>query len=162
VPSSRPERVLAFSGVLLAAALAVLVGIAWAQYHDAEPPTLRGAAAEAFSEAPVESVPDFAPLSTGREVAPSAADNVARLTVVASRGPCWLEVRRGGSAGPISFVGLLARGDRRTLRGKVLWLTVGAGQNVDLRLNGEVVSNVPAGVSTLTAQRGKVAASTPG
>jgi hypothetical protein len=162
VPSSRPERVLAFSGLLLAAALAVLVGVAWAQYRDAEPPTLRVAAAEGLSQAPVESVPDFVPLPTKREVASSSADNVARLTVVASRGPCWLEVRRGGSAGPVSFVGLLARGDRRTLRGKVLWLTVGAGQNVDLRLNGEPVSNVPAGVSTLTARPGGVAASTPG
>jgi hypothetical protein len=162
VPSSRPERVLALGGVLLAAALAILVGVAWAQYRDAEPPTLRVAPAEGLSEAPAVSVPDFVPLPTTREVASSPADDVARLAVVASRGPCWLEVRRGGSAGPVSFVGLLAQGDGRTFRGKMLWLTVGAGQNVDLRLNGEPVSNVPAGVSTLTARPSGVAASTPG
>ena len=144
------------------AALAVLVGIAWADYRGAEPPTLRVAAAEGLSEAPVESVPDVAPLPTTHDVAPPTAARVARLTVIASRGPCWIEVRRGGPTGEISFTGLLAQGDRRTFRGKVLWATLGAGHNVDLRLNGEAVSDAPAGVSTLTARPGGVEASAVG
>jgi hypothetical protein len=161
VPSSRPERILAFAGALLAGTLVVLVVIAWGDYRTAEPPRFRVAAADGLSEGASQTVPDLAPLPT-TQPSPSPAADVARLTVIASRGPCWLEVRRGGSTGQVVFYGLLARGDRRTFRSKVVWLTLGAGHNVDLSLNGEPVSNVPSGVSTLTVRPGGVTASTPG
>jgi hypothetical protein len=161
VLSSRAERILVAAGALLTATLLVLVLIAWADYRAAEPHTFRAAAADALSEDVAQPVPRLAPVPIA-SAPPRPVVDVARLTVIASRGPCWLEVRRGGPTGRIAFYGLLARGDRRTFRSKVVWVTLGAGQNVDLRLNGDAVSEVPSGISTLTARPGGITPSTPG
>ena len=165
MPSSRPERILSFAGALLTAALAALVVLAWDDYRAAEPPSFEGVPAERLSAA-VETVSDRAPAqprtTTVTEPRPSPPAAVARLTVIAARGPCWLDVRRGGPTGDGVFAGILARGERRTFLGKVVWVTLGAGENVDMRLNDEPVSDVPSGISTLIARPDGVARTAPG
>ena len=166
VPSTRPERILSVAGVLLTAALAALVMVAWGDYRAAEPPTFRGVPAERLTAAAVGTVPDRAPaqapVTAVTKPPPAPAVRIARLTVIAARGPCWLDVRRGGSTGQGLFAGILAQGERRTFRGKVVWVAVGAGENLDVKLNGEPVSNVPPGVSTLVARPDGVTPTTPG
>jgi hypothetical protein len=166
VPSTRPERILSFAVALLTAALAALVVVAWGDYRGAEPPSLARVPAKRLTAATVETVPDRAPaqarVTAVTEPPPRPAVTVARLTVIAVRGPCWLDVRRGGPTGQGVFVGILAQGERRTFRGKVVWVAVGAGENIDVKLNGEPVSNVPAGVSTVVARPDGVTPTAPG
>ena len=166
MPSTRPERILTIAGALLTAALAALVVVAWGDYRAAEPPRIEGLPAERLAAATVETVPDRAPaqarVTTVIEPPPAPAVRVARLTVIAARGPCWLDVRRGGSAGKGVFAGILAEGERRTFRGKVVWVAVGAGESIDVKLNGEAVTNVPSGISTLVARPNGVTPTAPG
>jgi len=166
VPATRPERILSVAVALLTAALAALVMVAWGDYRAAEPRSFAGVPAERLTTAAVETVPEPAPVQASvtavTEPPPRPAAAVARLTVVAARGPCWLDVRRGGSAGRGLFAGILGQGEQRTFRGKLVWVAVGAGENIDVKLNGEPVSNVPAGVSTLIARPDGVTPSPPG
>lgn len=62
-----------------------------------------------------------------------------RLELVASRGDCWLLVRRGSRSGPVLFQGILRRGERRSFRGP-LWIRMGAPWNLDARLGGRPVA----------------------
>ncbi len=62
---------------------------------------------------------------------------LARLTVAATRGACWLSVHVGSAAGAFVWQGTLEPG--RTVRfvSRRLWLRIGAPWNVDARLNGK-------------------------
>ena len=63
-----------------------------------------------------------------------------RLVVVASRGECWLRVRKGSPNGPIVDELTLARGQRGIYtvdKRRRLFLTLGAPGNVDIRVNGK-------------------------
>ena len=61
----------------------------------------------------------------------------ARLVVVATRGGCWLRVRKGSPNGPIVDELTLAVGQRAAYRHRRLFLTLGAPGNVDIRVNGK-------------------------
>lgn len=70
-------------------------------------------------------------------VAPPARPKVARLTLVASRGRCWVEVRRGSANGAIIFLRTLEQGDTASVRGVRFWVRFGAPWNVDATVNGK-------------------------
>jgi cytoskeleton protein RodZ len=71
------------------------------------------------------------------KVAPPAKPKVARLMLVASRGRCWVEVRRGSANGAIIFLRTLEQGDSASVRGVRLWVRFGAPWNVDATVNGK-------------------------
>jgi cytoskeleton protein RodZ len=75
------------------------------------------------------------PKTTAR--ATPAVPTLARITVAATRGPCWLSVHVGSAAGPLVWEGTVEPG--RTVRfvSRRLWIRVGAPWNVDARLNGK-------------------------
>jgi cytoskeleton protein RodZ len=59
---------------------------------------------------------------------------LAHLTLAATRGPCWLEVR---SKGAVLYQRELVQGGRAVFTGKRLWLRIGAPWNLDATVNGK-------------------------
>jgi cytoskeleton protein RodZ len=62
------------------------------------------------------------------------------LVLVAARGNCWLEVHKGSATGKQVFEGTLEQGRTQEFWSKRLWINAGAGENLDVRLNGKAVS----------------------
>ena len=90
-------------------------------------------------------------------VTPTAT--VARIVLVASRGPCWLSVHIGSATGQPIFERTLQPGRTARFISTRLWIRIGAPWNLDATLDGKTVQlpattgNVlvtPAGLSTTT------------
>jgi cytoskeleton protein RodZ len=84
---------------------------------------------------------------------------VARIVLVASRGPCWLSVHIGSATGQPVFERTLQPGRTARFISTRLWIRIGAPWNLDATLDGKTVQlpattgNVlvtPAGLSTTT------------
>lgn len=71
------------------------------------------------------------------------------LTITATRGDCWVEVRAGSATGEAHYAGTLASGSSLRFNRPKLWLRLGAASNVDVVVNGEP-STVPPGTVELT------------
>ena len=77
-----------------------------------------------------------------------------RAVFVASRGPCWLEIRRGDRNGSLLYENTLQQGQTQPvdlMHGPV-WIDIGDPSKVDLRLGGKLVHGLPtqAGLILLT------------
>jgi len=108
--------------------------------------------------------PPQTPTTTATQTAPAptvehTAVAAARVVLVASRGPCWVAVHVGSSAGRAVFVHTLEPGQRVRFVSRRLWMRLGAPWNVDATLNGKSVrlpsstaDNVvtPTGISVAT------------
>ena len=66
-----------------------------------------------------------------------AVPAVARITVAATRGPCWLSVHVASASGPFVWEGTLEPGRTVHFVSRQLWMRLGAPWNVDARLNGK-------------------------
>jgi hypothetical protein len=62
-----------------------------------------------------------------------------RLSLVATRGRCWLLVRRGTATGPIVWTGTLVPGQARQFVSP-LWIRMGAPENLAARLGGRTLT----------------------
>jgi hypothetical protein len=76
----------------------------------------------------------------------------AELRLVARGGSCWLSVRRGSAAGQTVYEGTLVAGRELHLRGKRLWLRLGAPHNLVARLD-ERRLDLPERTSTVLITR---------
>ena len=76
------------------------------------------------------------PAKRPRGARPAPARKLARLVVSAKRGDSWLEVHRGSPIGELEYEGTLLRGRSERFEGRKLWVSVGALENVDIKLNG--------------------------
>ncbi len=78
-----------------------------------------------------------------------------RAVLVASRGSCWLEVRKGGANGTVIYEQTLPQGQTLPLNLKQgpLWITFGAPWNVDLRMGGKIVHGLPTSVGSVILTR---------
>ncbi len=65
-----------------------------------------------------------------------AAKRLLFVTIAASRGSCWISAHRGSATGPLLAERTLLEGDSLSLRGRRIWLELGAAGNVDLSVNG--------------------------
>jgi cytoskeleton protein RodZ len=74
---------------------------------------------------------------------------VARLVLVAARGDCWLSIRTGSRDGRVLDEGLLREGAAVRVAANRLWLRIGAPWNLDARLNGRALRNLPADTSNV-------------
>jgi cytoskeleton protein RodZ len=63
----------------------------------------------------------------------------AQIVFAASRGPCWLSVRRGSASGPVLYERMLQPGQQASFAGARLWIRIGAPWNLDATLNGKRV-----------------------
>jgi len=64
------------------------------------------------------------------------APAAVRVTITAARGNCWISARRGRATGPVLAEKTLLHGDTLTVRGRRIWLELGAAGNVDVSVNG--------------------------
>ena len=60
-----------------------------------------------------------------------------RVQIVASRGDCWVSAREGSRRGPALVERVLHTGETVTLRGRKIWLELGAAGNVDVSVDGK-------------------------
>jgi hypothetical protein len=79
---------------------------------------------------------------------PAPAAPARNLTITATRGECWLEVRAASAAGAVLYRGLLRRGRTAQFDVPAVWVTFGASQNVDVRVAGRR-RRVPVGTVSL-------------
>lgn len=79
-----------------------------------------------------------------RGPAAPAAEGIATLEVIATRGDSFVDVRRGDAIGIAEFTGTIERGQKQRFTGRVLWLQVRTPKNVLVRLNGNRVRLKPA------------------
>jgi hypothetical protein len=104
--------------------------------------------------------------TTGRAATPTAAPRrrprptVARLRLAAALDASWLQVRRGGVAGPVLYEGTLQKGQRLIYVARRLWIVVGRPAALAVTLNGRTVSLPALGPRTLdiTARRVRLVA----
>jgi cytoskeleton protein RodZ len=122
---SRSPWLLAFPA---AAALVALV--AWQLSHT-----------DGHGRAAFRAPPTATQVPSPRASAPTAphTSHLARIVIVASRGPCWLAVRKGTATGPQVFERTLQPGERARFVAKRLWIRFGAPWNTDATLNGKTV-----------------------
>jgi hypothetical protein len=133
-------------GLVALLALAALVLSAWALVRN-ETQTVAVSTREVAT-----TVTTAAPAEPGTTVAP------VRLAVTAARGDCWIDARAGSAAGKVIFAGTLTQGRSLHFKRKRLWLSVGAGANLDVRLNGRRVADFPFGTATVVVTAGGVSA----
>src|SRR5207302_8587692 len=69
-----------------------------------------------------------------------AVATTVKLSLAASKGDCWLEIRTASAKGKILYVATLLKGKSYKVAGAKLWVRMGAPQNVDLLLNGDPVA----------------------
>ncbi|HYY03853.1 MAG TPA: RodZ domain-containing protein [Gaiellaceae bacterium] len=62
---------------------------------------------------------------------------LARVTLAATKGPCWLSVHVGSAAGAFVWEGTLEPGRSVHFVSKRLWIRIGAPWNLDAKLNGK-------------------------
>jgi hypothetical protein len=74
---------------------------------------------------------------------------LVRLVLTASNGRCWIEAHRGSAAGEQLYAGVLEQGQRVQLRGRRLWIRLGAPSAVTATLNGHEVA-LPAVTSNVS------------
>lgn len=75
-------------------------------------------------------------------VAPRTATQpvtLARIVLVATRGPCWLSVHLGSATGKAVYEGTLDQGRTARFSSTRLWIRIGAPWNIDATLNGNAV-----------------------
>jgi cytoskeletal protein RodZ len=85
---------------------------------------------------------------------PAAVALPTRAVFVASRGPCWLEIRRGSRNGSLLYENTLQQGQTQavSLKNGPVWIDIGDPPKIDLRLGGKPVHGLPtqAGIVLLT------------
>ena len=72
---------------------------------------------------------------------------VPRVQIAATRGDCWVAARKGSPDGPALVARVLREGETVTLRGRRIFLELGAAGNVDVSVNGK--APVPSGTANM-------------
>jgi hypothetical protein len=69
----------------------------------------------------------------------------AALVIRATRGDCWLQVRKGGPAGAVVYEGTLQLGSSMRFTAPGLWVRFGAPWNVDAARGAKHVQGLTGG-----------------
>ena len=127
--------VLALAGIV---AVTALVIVAWQlRTGDSE----GGGKASPPAAPPAASPPEVPPVDTV-----AATPKPVTVVLNAIRGNTWLAVRAGSAAGELLFQGTLEKGQTQRFVRKRVWLQYGAGNHLELKVNGEQ-TDVPAGAA---------------
>lgn len=141
VPFPAPRRPLRLHYVGPAAAAAVVAAIllwsAWSQSPPAPPAMVAQPPAAAAAVTPAHQV-------LGAAVVRRSPVVVAAVVVRAVNGPCWLEARRGSSAGPLLARRTLVAGESVRLTAPRVWLRLGAPWNAVVRRGAHVLRGLSA------------------
>jgi hypothetical protein len=128
-------------GMLVAATagLVLLGALVWTGHFvssDAGTGKTRRTTSSAAKPAP-EPPPPAAPQVAQTQPAQTAVQQTqVSVQIVASRGDCWVAAHKGSADGPPLAERVLRQGERMTLRGRRIWLELGAAGNVDVLVNG--------------------------
>ena len=139
MPSSRAERAAFFAGVAVIAILAILLVPAWKSYRDTatdESPAAAAPQPRAVSRPAPAARPARRAVRQPQSPSPPVAPARPKLKLVAVRGDCWMEIRRGTSTGKTLYAATLAKGESVSVTGGRLWIRFGAPQNVDAIIGG--------------------------
>ena len=71
-----------------------------------------------------------------------------RVQIAATRGDCWVSAHEGSSRGPALVERVLHTGETVTLRGRKIWLELGAAGNVDVSVDGKA-RPIPTGTTNV-------------
>jgi uncharacterized protein DUF4115 len=88
------------------------------------------------------------PPPTAVKTTPAGAAVAYRITIVAARGSCWVSAHIRSATGPVLAERVLSQGETLRLRGRRIWLVLGAAGNVDVTVNGRS-RRIPSGTTTL-------------
>jgi hypothetical protein len=129
--------------VLAAAALvmAIFVALVWSGHFvgdgsDAGPS--RPAATRTTRSEPASTPAPAATRPKPTQDQPVAHTVTARsVQILATRGDCWVAAHEGAVDGPMLVARVLREGERVTLRGRRIFLELGAAGNVDVSVNGK-------------------------
>ena len=130
--------------VLIGALVAVVVGLAAWQ--------LTGSGSGTPSSAPTGETTTTRPATTGAHTPPkqrpkkhAAGALPTHAVLVASRGPCWLEVRQGNQAGTLIYENTLQQGQKLpvALTSGPVWIRIGSPSSLDIRLGSQLVHGLP-------------------
>ena len=141
--------------VLVAAglAVAVLVGLVSTGHFvsdesDALPAKHTAASVARKTTSRAAATTDWPPAATkpDQTVVHRAAE--PRVQIVATRGDCWLLAHEGSPRGPALVERVLRAGETVTLRGRKIWLELGAAGNVDVSVDGKA-QPIPTGTTNV-------------
>jgi cytoskeleton protein RodZ len=137
--------VVALAGIV---AVTILVVVAW-KFGTAGTPTspalLDGGAASTTQSS----------TTTGHKNQPTkpsaSARRLAKVTLAALAGDCWVQVRAGSARGDLIYEGTLQRGQtQRFTKWKRLWMQLGAPAYLRGTVNGHRIGNMPNGPAIVT------------
>ena len=145
---------IAFAVIVAAAlAVAVLAGLVWKGHFvsdgtDALPTT--DVPARVARKTTARAAPDttWPPAATRPDPTVVHRTVVPRVQIVASRGDCWVSAHEGSPRGPALVERVLHTGETVTLRGRKIWLELGAAGNVDVSVDGKEQS-IPTGTTNV-------------
>jgi uncharacterized protein DUF4115 len=142
MPRSRLESAVVVAGIAALGLLVWLSVVTWNRYQRRQ-------------SAPEPAVSVHAEVGRSRTTAAIAAEPrepklTGKLTLTATRGACWVELRAGSANGRRLFAGILGASRSISFSGRRFWLSLGAAYNVDARFGGRPVRGFPRGVSTVT------------
>jgi cytoskeleton protein RodZ len=127
----RPRPLLLYGSAAVVLLLLALVGALLALQLSGSSPRLASspAASSAATSAPAPNGPRTVRTGTRRGGAPPKP-TAATLVLRATRGPCWLSVRKRSAHGSRLFEGTLEPGESRRFPGGPLWIRIGAPWNL--------------------------------
>jgi RodZ C-terminal domain len=127
--------------VAAALALAVLAGLVTTGHFVSDEsdalPAKHTAASVARKTAPRTTATTWPPAATKSDQTVVRRAVEPRVQIVASRGDCWVSAREGSPRGPALVERVLHTGETVTLRGRKIWLELGAAGNVDVSVDGK-------------------------
>ena len=134
--SHRGRNTIVFVAVICLLVLAVIYVLGMNSDKDAEPPTKPGALGITSPSPTASKSPSPKASAT---VKPGLRDVV---TVEAVDGECWIQVRRDDESGIVLYSGTLQKGDRKSFKGKALWIRIGNPSVVALTIEGSKVKAI--------------------
>jgi hypothetical protein len=170
MPDSQTERIAFLVGLAAIVALAIALIPAYAHYNSSRAPEAQSTGAQggepqqtAYRQptAPKHAIPASTPVTKPHARAltpvvtatkPKPAVKGLKVSLTASRGDCWLEVRKDGVHGKSVYLGTLVKGKTFEVSAKSLWVRLGAPQNVDVSVNGKAAS-LPGGTQDVIVTR---------
>ena len=132
--------------MLAIVALLTIIVPTWLHYRDA---ATRARASAGLPTQSTTTVPLSSKPTTTTTTAPANPAPTHKFAFAATGGSCWLEVHAQSSHGKLLYEGLLADGKTMTFAGARLWIRVGAGEHLEVTLNGKPLAGVPRGTADI-------------
>ena len=137
--------VVALAGIV---AVTILVVVAWKFGSSGETANVIPDADLVETTAPTSTSGD-----TTSEPAGEPKPRLAKFTLTAARGDCWVRVRAGSAAGELLYQGTLEQGQsQRFAKWKRLFVELGPAAVLNAKLNGKPVQNLPDGPSIVVVK----------